>query len=89
VGLGVDHYCEKLYQRKVAKRGPEARLYNAFVGAFCVPAGTLVFTFSSYAQLHWIGPCIGVVILYTGMFLIYLSTFSYLADRSVPSLFEV
>lgn len=81
VGLLVDHYCEKLYQRKAAKRGPEARLYNAMVGGICVPLGTLIFTFASYSQLHWIGPCIGIVVLYTGMFLVYLSCFSYLADR--------
>lgn len=51
------------------------------VGGVCVPLGTLIFTFTSYKGLHWIGPCFGIVVLYTGMFLVYLSCFSYIADR--------
>lgn len=39
IGFGCDWYCNKLYLKNVAKKGPEARLYTAFVGGVCVPLG--------------------------------------------------
>ncbi|GAA5900772.1 hypothetical protein JCM5296_004891 [Sporobolomyces johnsonii] len=80
IGLVFDHYCNRLYLKNVAKRGPEARLYSAFGGGILVPLGSFIYVFTSYPQCHWSGPAIGVVILYTGMYLVYLTTFSYLAD---------
>ncbi|GAA6059611.1 hypothetical protein JCM10212_005110 [Sporobolomyces blumeae] len=80
LGLIVDYYCDKLYQKNVAKRGPEARLYTAFVGGILVPLGSYLYAFTSYPQVPWIAPAIGIVVLYTGMYCVYLSTFSYLAE---------
>ncbi|GAA5943732.1 hypothetical protein JCM1841_002539 [Sporobolomyces salmonicolor] len=80
IGLVFDLYCNRLYIKNVAKRGPEARLYSAFGGGVLVPLGSFIYVFTSYPECHWSGPAIGVVILYTGMYLVYLTTFSYLAD---------
>ncbi|GAA5997302.1 MFS transporter [Rhodotorula paludigena] len=80
IGMAYDQYCMKFYHRNVAKRGPEARMYSAFGGGLCVPVGAFIFCFTAYPQCHWIGSCIGVVILYIGMYLVYLTAFSYLAE---------
>lgn len=88
IGLVIDHYCEKLYQRHVKKHGPEARLYNTMVGGVCVPVGVLIFTFTSYSSLHWSGACVGIGVLFTGLYLIYASCFSYIADRYVRAPFR-
>ncbi|KAK4055293.1 hypothetical protein OIV83_000576 [Microbotryomycetes sp. JL201] len=82
LGLLIDHFCEKLYHRTVAKRGPEARLYQAMIGGLMIPVGAAIFSFTAYPHVHWIACLIGVTILYAGMFLCYLTCFSYLADAS-------
>ncbi|GAA6035825.1 hypothetical protein NBRC10512_007306 [Rhodotorula toruloides] len=80
LGMVFDRYCERFYQRNVAKRGPEARLYSAFGGGIFLPVGAFIFCFTSYPQCHWMGSVIGVVILYAGVYLSYLAAYSYLAE---------
>lgn len=72
-------YQERLYQRHVAKRGPEARLYAAMVGGIMFPFGVFIFAFAS-GRGHWMGPVVGLVMVFLGVFTIYLATFNYLAD---------
>ena len=46
--------------------GSEADAYPLFPavgGGVCVPVGAFIFCFTAYAHVHWIGSCIGVVIL--------------------------
>lgn len=38
---------------------------------------------TSQSNIHWIAPCIGMGFLYSGLLLIYLSIFTYLADAYV------
>ncbi|GAA5892117.1 hypothetical protein JCM6882_005699 [Rhodosporidiobolus microsporus] len=80
LGFAYDKYCDRYYYANVAKRGPEARLYSAFGAGICVPVGAFIFCFTAYPHVHWIGSAIGIVVLYIGMFLIYLCAFSYLAE---------
>ncbi|BGP52748.1 hypothetical protein JCM8202v2_000304 [Rhodotorula sphaerocarpa] len=80
IGMAYDQYCGRFYRRNVEKRGPEARLYSAFGGGICVPLGAFIFCGTSLPNVHWVGSCIGVVVLYIGMYLTYLVSFSYLAD---------
>uniref|UniRef100_A0A0K3CDZ5 BY PROTMAP: gi/472587111/gb/EMS24610.1/ MFS polyamine transporter [Rhodosporidium toruloides NP11] gi/647394703/emb/CDR35936.1/ RHTO0S01e10528g1_1 [Rhodosporidium toruloides] n=1 Tax=Rhodotorula toruloides TaxID=5286 RepID=A0A0K3CDZ5_RHOTO len=80
LGMIFDRYCERFYQRNVAKRGPEARLYSAFGGGIFLPVGAFIFCFTSYPQCHWMGSVVGVVILYAGVYLSYLAAYSYLAE---------
>ncbi|KAM0755764.1 MFS general substrate transporter [Meredithblackwellia eburnea MCA 4105] len=79
-GLIIDHYCDKLYHKNVARVGPEGRLYSAMWGGCLVPVGAFFYTFTSYRSIHWIAPVIGSGILYCGTYLVYLSCFNYLAD---------
>lgn len=39
--------------------------FCAVGGGLCVPVGAFIFCFTAYPQCHWIGSCIGVVILCT------------------------
>ncbi|KAL8284121.1 hypothetical protein RQP46_004870 [Phenoliferia psychrophenolica] len=79
IGFLTNLYQEKLYQKHVKARGPEARLYASCVGGLLFPAGIFIFAFSQ-GRGHWIGPAIGLTICFTGIFTIYLATFNYLAD---------
>lgn len=72
-------YQERVYQRTVAKRGPEARLYMACFGGLLLPAGMWIFAFSQ-GWGYWLGPVCGMVVLFTGIFAVYLAAFNYLAD---------
>ena len=64
LGLALDIYvCTPLYHKNVAKRGPEARLYTAMIGGVVFPVGIWIYTFTAYANLHWMGPIVGVTIL--------------------------
>jgi hypothetical protein len=38
------------------------------------------FAWTSWASVHWLVPLIGIVLLYCGLLLIYLTAFNYLAD---------
>lgn len=62
LGWLTNLYQERLYTHYVAKRGPEARLYACMVGGLLFPSGIFIFAFSQ-GRGHWIGPCIGLVIV--------------------------
>ncbi|GAA5874285.1 hypothetical protein JCM8547_007553 [Rhodosporidiobolus lusitaniae] len=80
IGVGFDRLCNILYMRHVAKKGPEARLYTGLGAAIFVPIGSFFWAFTTYPQVHWLVPCIGMAILYTGMFCCFLCVHAYLAD---------
>ncbi|PWN91041.1 MFS general substrate transporter [Acaromyces ingoldii] len=79
-------FQERLYRRDAARRAdgtkpePESRLYGCMVGAIAFPVGAFIFAWTGRPWLHWIGPCIGLVIINFGIFSIYLSAYTYLAD---------
>ncbi|GAA5898013.1 hypothetical protein JCM6882_003306 [Rhodosporidiobolus microsporus] len=80
VGVGFDRACNILYMRHVATKGPEARLYTGLGAAIFVPIGSFFWAFTTYPHVHWVVPCIGMAILYTGMFCCFLCVHAYLAD---------
>lgn len=75
-----------IYQEKVAKKygkltsTPESRLYFACVESACLPVGLFMFGWTSSSNIHWIVPTLAIGIATIGIFVIYLSTFNYLAD---------
>ncbi|EJU03572.1 MFS general substrate transporter [Dacryopinax primogenitus] len=71
---------ERLYRRNVGRIGAEARLYSACLAGIMFPIGAFIYAWTSYPQVHWIAPVIGVTIITTAVFLVYLAVFSYLAD---------
>ncbi|KAI5479378.1 hypothetical protein MNV49_003712 [Pseudohyphozyma bogoriensis] len=79
-GLVINHWTNKLYLKRVAKRGPEARLYMAMCAGIIMPTGAWIYAWTARASVHWIVPTIGTVLIYTGMFGIFLTCFSYIAD---------
>ncbi|GAA5951047.1 hypothetical protein JCM3765_004663 [Sporobolomyces pararoseus] len=79
-GFGLEFYCSRLYQRNVAKRGSEARLFTAFFGAVFFPVGCWIYGMTARPAVHFVVPAIGLVLLYTGLYLVFVATYSYLAD---------
>ncbi|KAL5115943.1 hypothetical protein ACEQ8H_006165 [Pleosporales sp. CAS-2024a] len=75
-----------IYQEKIARRhgklanSPEGRLYFACIESACMPIGLCMFGWTSFRDVHWIVPVIAIGIATIGIFVIYLSTFNYLAD---------
>ncbi|TKY87451.1 hypothetical protein EX895_003465 [Sporisorium graminicola] len=82
------YFQERLYRRDAQKAhaagrtkpDPESRLYACMVGAFAFPIGGFIFAWTGRSDLPWIAPCIGLVIINFGIFAIYLSAYTYLAD---------
>ncbi|PWN52608.1 MFS general substrate transporter [Violaceomyces palustris] len=80
VGNLINPIQEKLYEKNVSKKGPEARLYLAGVGAFLFPIGCFIYGWTAYPDVSIAGPMVGVVVLMIGVYNIYLAVFNYLAD---------
>nr|CDI56200.1 related to multidrug resistant protein [Melanopsichium pennsylvanicum 4] len=71
---------EYLYRKNLPTRGPEARLYLACVGAFFFPVGCFIYAWTSFPHTSIAGPVVGVFVLMTAIYHVYLACFSYLAD---------
>ena len=56
-------YQDVLYRKNFAKRGVEARLYAPMASGIMFGLGSIIFGLASVPQAHWIGACIGIVIL--------------------------
>ncbi|GAA5861875.1 hypothetical protein JCM5353_007126, partial [Sporobolomyces roseus] len=80
IGFLSSYYLqEKWYQKNVAKKGPEARLYLSLVGGLVFPAGAFILAFSQ-GRGHWFGAVVGMFLIFYGVYTIYLAVFTYLAD---------
>lgn len=81
---GAHHFQMRKYDRMTANPDvvvtPEARLYGAMFGAIWLPVGLFIYSFTQYAFLHWIGPCVGLVLIAFGIYFVFESTYSYTAD---------
>ncbi|BDD59843.1 hypothetical protein MAP00_005027 [Monascus purpureus] len=64
---------------------PEARLYGAMCGALFLPIGLFIYSFTQYADLHWIGPNIGLACITFGIFFIFESCYSFTSDCYGPN----
>ncbi|KZS94443.1 MFS general substrate transporter [Sistotremastrum niveocremeum HHB9708] len=80
IGFLLNFYQDKLYTKHVHRRGPEARLFLACAAGAFFPIGCLIYAWTSFSFVPWIGPCIGLTVFTVAVFTIYLSVFSYLAD---------
>jgi len=84
LGLATNFYQEKLYQKYVKTRGPEARLFAPMAAAFLFPIGMFIYAWCTYTKVYWIGLAIGIVLIMWALFIIYLAVFTYLADCYGP-----
>ena len=74
-------YQDRLYKLKVAKRGPEARLYLGMViGAPFLPIGAFIYAWTSFPFITFIAPCVGLGVISFSIFIIYTTSFTYLSD---------
>jgi len=80
VGLLLNMYQEKLYRDNYPRVGVEARLYSACVAGITFSLGAFIYAWTSYPQVPWMAPCIGIVVIVASLFTIYQAAFNYLAD---------
>ncbi|KAK0534759.1 hypothetical protein OC842_002541 [Tilletia horrida] len=80
IGLITNFYQEALYRKYYPTKGPEARLFAACAGAVLFPIGGFIYAWTSYPDVSIAGPIIGIIVLMTGVYHIYLAVFSYLSD---------
>lgn len=75
---------QKRYTKKVKKNNgisnPEMRFEALFYGAFLSPIGLMIFAWTCYSDVHWMGPIIGSTIFGSGVFYIFTGVFSYTVD---------
>ncbi|EDO16366.1 hypothetical protein Kpol_1051p15 [Vanderwaltozyma polyspora DSM 70294] len=75
---------QKRYAKKVENNNgvstPEMRFEALFYGAFLTPIGLMIFAWTCYPQVHWIGPVIGSGIFGSGVFFVFTGVFSYTVD---------
>lgn len=63
---------------------PENRLYGAMTGAVFLPIGLMIYSFTQYQWLHWIGPNVGLACISLGIFFVFESCYSYTSDCYGP-----
>ncbi|WVQ98033.1 hypothetical protein IAU59_005155 [Kwoniella sp. CBS 9459] len=80
VGFGFNFLQDAMYRRRVDKKGIEARLYASMVAGLTFAAGCYIFGLTASPSVHWIVPCIGIVIIIASVFTIYISAFVYISE---------
>lgn len=72
------------YEKRVrANNGisvPEMRFEPLFYGAFCSPIGLMIFSWTTYSNVHWMGPMIGSGIFGMGVLFVFVAIFNYTVD---------
>ncbi|TFK90830.1 MFS general substrate transporter [Polyporus arcularius HHB13444] len=80
VGEFIQIYQEKLYAKYYPTKGPEARLFSACLAAVLFPAGMFIYAWCTFPSVPWIGMAMGIFVIMTSLFNIYVAVFTYLAD---------
>ncbi|KAI0723437.1 MFS transporter [Earliella scabrosa] len=63
---------------------PEVRLIPGQVGGILAPIGLFIMAFTTYKQVHWIGPIIGSIPFGAGTVFIFTAVFTYLVTAYRP-----
>lgn len=84
LGCGINIYNQILYNKAYHAAGnravPERRLPPMMVGAVLFAGGQFLTGWTASPAIHWIAPCIGLVLLGTGFFTIFQAALNYLVD---------
>jgi hypothetical protein len=79
-------FVNKHYLTLVKKHGghppPEARLIPMMLSCWFIPIGLFIFAWTSYPNIHWIGPAIGGFPVGFGFIFLYNSANNYLGMYS-------
>ncbi|CCF60116.1 hypothetical protein KAFR_0J00480 [Kazachstania africana CBS 2517] len=75
---------QKRFEKRVANNGgvsvPEMRFEPLFYGAFLTPIGLMIFSWTCYSNVHWIGPIIGSAVFSFGLLYVFVGIFNYTVD---------
>ncbi|TXT08900.1 hypothetical protein VHUM_03028 [Vanrija humicola] len=81
-------YQDKIYKYMSKRNGdngrPEYRLLLTQVGITLMPIGLFIFGWTAHAEVHWIAPMIGQVILSYGTMLAFNTLQAFLVDAFFP-----
>ncbi|KAI6805296.1 MFS general substrate transporter [Hortaea werneckii] len=84
IGAGANLFNQKFYIKRWKANNcrpvPEARLPPMMAGSLFFVAGLFMFAWTSSPSIHWIAPCIGIVLLGCGFFTIFQAALNYLID---------
>ncbi|GAA6042758.1 hypothetical protein JCM8097_007461 [Rhodosporidiobolus ruineniae] len=90
IGAALSYFIHLTVQERIfyknalakghGKASPEVRLYSSSVGALFFAVGLFCFAWTARPWIHWIVPCIFVVMFNMGIYQIYLSVYLYLGD---------
>ncbi|KAI0637769.1 MFS general substrate transporter [Trametes polyzona] len=88
IALASQPYWNRLFRREAIKHEghppPEVRLFIGQAGAILAPLGLYIMAFTTYKQVHWIGPIIGSIPFGTGTVYIFTGVFTYLVTAYRP-----
>ncbi|KAI9369849.1 major facilitator superfamily domain-containing protein [Aspergillus egyptiacus] len=73
------HYLS-LYKSYGGRPPAEARLIPMMISCWCIPIGLFIFAWTSYPDLHWMGPAMGGFPVGFGFIFLYNSANNYLVD---------
>ncbi|CCK68924.1 Yhk8p KNAG_0B04900 [Huiozyma naganishii CBS 8797] len=75
---------QRRYEAKVAQNGgvsvPEMRFDPLFYGAILSPVGLMIFAWTLYSHVHWIGSMIGSALFGAGVLYVFIGIFNYTVD---------
>ncbi|KAI8652900.1 hypothetical protein NCS57_01355900 [Fusarium keratoplasticum] len=84
LGCGANVYNQLLYNKAYHAAGnravPEKRLPPMMMGSFIFCGGQFLTGWTAQKDIHWVVPCIGLVLLGTGFFTIFQAALNYLVD---------
>jgi hypothetical protein len=63
LGFCLNFVQDRMYKRNVGTKGVEARLYGAMCAGPGLAVGCIIFGLTSIESVHWIAPCVGLVII--------------------------
>jgi len=73
-------FYNKAYHAAGDRAVPEKRLPPMMIGSFLFSGGQFLTGWTSSPKFHWIVPCIGLVMLGMGFFMIFQAALNYLVD---------
>ena len=84
IGCGANVYNQLHYNKAYHAAGdravPEQRLPPMMFGSFFFAGGQFIIGWTSRPDIHWIVPCVGLVMLGGGFFTIFQAALNYLVD---------
>jgi MFS transporter, DHA1 family, multidrug resistance protein len=84
LGAGANVFNQTLYNKAYHAAGnkpvPEKRLPPMMVGSVLFSGGQFLMGWTAGPSIHWIVPCIGLVMVGTGFFTIFQAALNYLVD---------